>query len=124
MPRSEFVFDDFTLYPDDLRLLRRSIRDLNLRGHTFDATIRQWKEVLSAEETYIKPYLHRSDYRVDSVYAYELFVYKHCIYEALKNHAPKGYEVILKTLERIPYLPIPTIPLESVLNEFVHFIKE
>ena len=122
-PRSSFFFDaQLSLLPDDLRLLRRTIRDYGSRGHALQDTIRQWGAVLEAEETYIKPFLDMVDYRVDSTYAYEPFIYKYCIYDYMQKNPCAGYEHLGEVLSRVPSLPLPSIPQESLLNEFVHVI--
>lgn len=123
-PRSEFDFGDgLILYPDELRLIRRTIRDYSLRGHDFKSTIKQWEAVLAAEKVNIHPYVSTADFRVDSVYPYELFAYKHCVKDNLKEAACEGYEKIVEVLDKVPLLPLATVPNESLLNEFVHIIK-
>ena len=122
-PRSDFDFgNDLILYSDELRLLRRTIRDFMSRGHSFESTITQWNEVIAAEKVNIKPYLDGADYRIDSTYAYELFAYRHCIYDALKAANQAGYEKLLSIMEMIPPFPLTAIPRESLLNEFVKYV--
>lgn len=124
-PRRSFNMENgVVLAPDNLRLLRRLIRDYYTRGHSFEKTLRQWDEVLKAEEKYIKPYISYADYHIDSVYDYELIVYKQCIYNKIKNVAFDKLKVIIKCLEDVNSMYIDSIPSTSLLNEFVHMERE
>lgn len=117
-PRASIDFGDgCILHPEELRLIRRCIRDYHTRNHSLHNTLMQWSEVRRAEKIYIEPYVDDVDFKVDSTYAYELLVYKHCIYEQLKKEK-EGFDDILNIFVRVPYLPLTTIPLQSLLNEF------
>jgi len=121
-PRREFELSgDIKIIPDDLRLLRRLIRDYYTRGHGLEATVRQWKEVIAAEKRYVLPYLDSADSLVDSVYDYELIIYKRCFFDKLASQDIKGLEVLKAALNEVAELPIPSIPSSSLINEFVFF---
>jgi len=110
--------------PNDLRLLRRSIRDYYTRNHPLTSTIRQWQEVLDAEQKFIYPYRDLAEYEVDSVYPYELFVYKNCFGDILCDCDVKGYENLRNALNAVIKKPRVNIPESSLLNEFAIFGKE
>lgn len=120
-PRTAIDFEDgCILYPDELRLIRRCIRDFHTRNHSLLNTLKQWDEVRKAEKIYIDPYVESADFKVDSTYAYELLVYKHCIYEQLLEEK-EAFADIIKDFSHVPYLALTTIPIQSLLNEFAIF---
>lgn len=61
---------------DDLRLLRRMIRDVGRRGNTIDHTLKTWDTVCEAERKYINPYVKNADEIVDTTHSYELGIFK------------------------------------------------
>lgn len=107
------------LSPDELRLLRRTIRDYHTRGYGLAETAAQWAEVLRAEQTYIDPYTEYADYFVDSAFDYELFLYKQCVGDAFDKCAVHEYDNIKMVLAEVTNMPIDAIPSASLLNEFV-----
>jgi uridine kinase len=64
---SEHVFP-----PNDLRLIRRIIRDDKTRGYSARATVRQWTSVRLGEERFISPNIDVADVFVNSSLVYEL----------------------------------------------------
>lgn len=121
-PRRSFKMESgITVLPDDIRLLRRLIRDYYTRGYSFEATVKQWEEVRNAEKKYILPYVGAADYKIDSVYDYELIVYKQCIYNKIKDSFITELQGIRKALAEVNSMKIDTIPKNSLLNEFVHY---
>ncbi len=121
-PRREFnMSGNIKILPDDLRLLRRLIRDYYTRGHDLEATIRQWREVIAAEKQYVLPYMDSADSLVDSVYDYELLIYKRCFFDKLASKDIEGLESLKAALFKVADLPVPSIPSSSLINEFVFF---
>lgn len=112
------------LEPSELRLLRRLIRDYCHRGHGIEKTLVQWKEVLNAEELYIKPYIPYANYIIDSSYEYELIVYKECIYDVIKKSALDRIQLLKRVLSQVVSRKIEKIPKTSLLNEFAYIIEE
>lgn len=121
-PRRTFVMPNNTLLvPNELRLLRRIIRDYHTRGHDIDATLLQWTEVLNAEKLHVLPYLESAHSEVDSVYEYELLIYKHYFYERLIKKEEKVLTNIIAALQSVADLEVPSIPSSSLINEFAFF---
>lgn len=121
-PRRSFIMENGeVLRPDELRLLRRSIRDYYTRNHSFEATLKQWSEVRAAEEKYITPYAVGADYFIDSVYEYELIVYKQCIYDKIKDTYFDQLKKIRRALADVNSMHIGSIPTTSLLNEFAAY---
>ena len=119
-PRREFLLPSGRhVAPVELRLLRRILRDYYSRGYSLADTLAQWDEVLKAERTYIYPFVHQASFTVDSVYDYELLVYKRCLGNALDKFPNKWTDNIRKVLKEVADIPNMTIPATSLLNEFI-----
>ena len=119
-PRRDFLLPSGrTIAPVELRLLRRILRDHYSRGHSLEGTLTQWDEVLKAERVNIYPYVHRASFTVDSVYDYELLVYKRCLGDSLDACPSKWTDNIREVLKEVSDIPNMTIPTTSLLNEFI-----
>ena len=119
-PRRDFLLPSGrTIAPVELRLLRRILRDHYSRGHSLEGTLAQWDEVLKAERVNIYPYVHRASFTVDSVYDYELLVYKRCLGNSLDAYPNKWTDNIREVLKEVSDIPNMTIPQTSLLNEFI-----
>lgn len=119
-PRRDFLLPSGrTIAPVELRLLRRILRDHYSRGHSLADTLAQWDEVLKAERVNIYPYVHRASFTVDSVYDYELLVYKRCLGNSLDAYPHKWTDNIREVLTEVSDIPNMTIPSTSLLNEFI-----
>ena len=119
-PRREFQLPSGRhIAPVELRLLRRLLRDYYSRGYSLRDTLDQWGEVLRAERAYIYPYVHKAGYTVDSVYDYELLVYKRCLGNALDSYPNRWTDNIREVLREVSDIPNMTIPSTSLLNEFI-----
>ncbi len=123
-PARTIVMDNGAIItPNNLRLLRRSIRDFYMRGHSIEATLKQWAEVLKSEQEFIYPYRDLAEYSVDSVYPYELFTYKNCFGNVISACDAPEYACIRKAMEEVITKPRIAIPETSLLNEFAIFGK-
>lgn len=119
-PRRDFLLPSGrTIAPVELRLLRRILRDHYSRGHSLADTLAQWDEVLKAERVNIYPFVHRAAFTVDSVYDYELLVYKRCLGNSLDAYPHKWTDNIREVLREVADIPDMTIPSTSLLNEFI-----
>jgi uridine kinase len=75
-PLESFKNDKNILTTKNLRLLRRSVRDIQRRGTSATKTAQMWPGVVEVEEKYIEPYRTKVDYYVSTTHAYELGVYR------------------------------------------------
>ena len=89
-PLRSLTLDGETFEPNEIRLLRRIVRDSNFRNTYPDVTFSLWANVRANEDKNIFPYVKECKYRIDSTHDYELGVLK-------------------PFLERI----LPTVPFES-----------
>ena len=117
--------DDHNWIPvRDNRLLRRIIRDYNKGAFTAQETIRQWKNVLAAEEQWIAPFQESADVMFNSALNIEFAVLRtHA--EIILSSVPKNcpeYSEAHRLLKFIHFfLPISDkeIPPTSIMREFV-----
>ena len=104
----------------DLRLLRRSVRDLNKRNTSMTRTQEMWDEVTTMEDMYILPYANKVDFFVNSTHEYELGVYKNEINHFIETKQVKPEEVPFKEiLNDIAPIPKEVLPETSLMWEFI-----
>ncbi len=113
-----------TFLPDEIRFLRRIVRDIEHRGTDADKTITQWESVRHNEERNIFPYAGECMYRIDSTHEYEMGVLRPHLEAALSAipESSKNYEVAQGVLSRIKDItPIDSelIGDDSLYKEFI-----
>lgn len=108
----------------DNRLLRRIIRDYNNGSFSPTETIRQWPNVLDAEEKWINPYQENADVMFNSSYLVEFAVLRNhadTILRAVSKNTPEYSEAhrLLKFIHYFLAISDAEIPSTSLLREFV-----
>lgn len=107
----------------DVRLLRRSIRDLYSRKNSIEDTINYWKVVCAGEDKYITPFKDLVDYNIHSSIAYEIFLYAKYLLPLLEiNNINSTTQHIINVLKDCPKWDKSMVPLNSILQEFIEFI--
>lgn len=107
----------------DIRLMRRSLRDMIHRNTSIMDTIERWPSVRAGEERYIKPMKQYADFFFNSSFEYEICILKARILKAaaaLKEdelNKLKGY-LPLDLLESFHSCENVEIPKDSIFNEF------
>lgn len=109
---------------NEIRLVRRLVRDRKFRGASADFTFFLWETVRENEEKSILPNKNVCLIQIDSFMEYELFLMKDYIIEVLSEvkedskYYISAQELINKfgTLERISY---EYIPKDSLYTEFL-----
>ena len=118
--RTRVVYDDITLHPSKVRLLRRMLRDRVGRGRRPEETIALYASVQRGESRFIMPYKHRADFDIDTFIAYELGVYKKAFYEELKDiHDEPEIDALLTILEHTDEIDAVGVPRGSLIREFI-----
>ena len=122
--RTRVVCENHVIHPENIRLLRRMIRDNINRGRTFSQTCTAAASVKRGEDLYIMPYKHRSDFDIDTFMPYELGVYKTFFstqLESIESHGEMAEIICLLT----PSLPLKEclVPENSLIREFIGGIK-
>jgi len=123
--RTELIINGVEFTPRELRLMRRTVRDVRTRGTLPKDTFRLWETtVLPNEEKSILPFEDSAKIKLDSTLAYEPNVIRDPLLETLAQHPVDGvYEETARSLaERVAALaPIDPeyVPEESLYSEFL-----
>ena len=111
----------------DVRLLRRIVRDVRMRGTSPQQTIDMWPKVRAGEEKWIFPNQEKADVMFNTSLHYELPVLKTMAYElllAIPSSAPE-HLVARRLLKVLNYFQpvdghiLGEIPPLSILREFI-----
>ena len=107
----------------EIRLMRRSLRDIIHRNSSIMDTLERWPSVRAGEERYIKPMKQYADFFFNSSFEYEICILKARILKAAatlnesERTKLKGY-LPLDLLEHFHSCENITIPKDSIFNEF------
>ena len=123
-PLSAITYGEQTFLPDEIRLMRRIVRDANFRATAADFTMMLWESVRENEELNIFPNALKCTYRIDSTHNYELGVLRPYLERLLRTVPEQSarYGDALKILDRISDIaPIDSelIQDNSLYKEFV-----
>lgn len=116
--------DDHNLIPtDDIRLLRRIIRDFKYRGYSGLETVRRCPSVQRGEEKWIFPFQELADATFNSALLYELGVIKQQALPILEHVPENEIEYaeasrLRKFLRFFISIPAEQVPPTSLLREF------
>ena len=113
-----------SIEPNELRLMRRLVRDYNFRNSSPENTFGLWANVRRNEEKNIFPYAPKAQYRIDSTMPYELGVLKPYLERILPEvSAESPYrdaaERILLQMREIDAIPAELISEDSLYQEFI-----
>lgn len=109
---------------DDIRFLRRLVRDFRHRNSSSVETCKMWEYVLEGEDLYITPFIKNADVFINSTFAYEPFMIRDQALARL-SEIPEDSIYRFKAgslkerLERLFSLSLELLPHESLLNEFL-----
>lgn len=124
-PVSSFGAGDMILCtPQQLRLMRRIVRDHQFRGATAEYSLQLWDNVIASEKIYIEPHLAQADGVVDATLGYELQALQPYIVPLLRE-LPEDipcYREVQEALRGLSYItPLDSklIPPDSILREFI-----
>lgn len=115
---------DVRFEPNELRLLRRLVRDSNFRNTDAEFTLHMWDSVRQNEEKNIFPFVGDCAYKIDSTQPYELGILKpylerilSCV-EAYSPQYPKARQILDK-IAHIQDVDASAVGEESLYKEFV-----
>ncbi len=124
-PATTLAFDRANvLAPDDLRLLRRIVRDRHARNYTAADTIMRWPSVRRGELCHIYPTLPQADVVFDSSLVYETSVLKtyaeRYLLEVSQSHPAYTTAFRLRNLiDQFVAIYPNHVPPTSVIREFI-----
>lgn len=112
------------LSPNDMRLVRRLVRDYRFRACSAERTLGMWPSVMQGEYRYIKPFRPDADITINTFLGYESCVLRD---EALSLLATVGSgspyfgeaKRLSAALERVTPLAADFVPADSILHEFL-----
>lgn len=110
--------------PQQLRLMRRIVRDHQFRGVTAEHSLELWDNVLSSEKIYIEPHRAQAHGVIDTTLGYELQALAPFITPLLRE-LPKtvachhNVEEVLEGLTHITPIDSRLVPDDSILREFI-----
>lgn len=112
------------LGPNDVRLVRRIVRDYNFRQTSPDTTLNMWPNVMRGERKFIKPFRKDADTTINSFHDYELCVLKnqaltllHTVPDNSPNHTVA--QKLVSGLECLISVDAALVPKTSMIREFI-----
>ena len=118
--------DDHNRIPSSmLRLMRRTVRDLESRGSSVERTMSMWDSVRRGEHRWIFPFQEKADVIFNTSTLYELAVLKRHIYPLLTSVTPEQscYEQVRGIVKILNYVleadVDDEIPPTSLVREFI-----
>lgn len=108
----------------DNRIIRRTVRDNQFRGHDALKTINLWPMVRAGEEVHIFPFQEEADVMFNSALIYELAVLKRFAEPLFRKITPEYPEFaeakrLMKFLDYFLPLDDCEVPINSILREFI-----
>jgi uridine kinase len=108
----------------DNRLLRRTVRDYQFRGHSAKDTLAMWPSVQRGEKLHIFPFQNTADAALNSALDYELGVLKIFAEPLLRTVKPYDLEFceanrLLSFLDNFSPIPSQFVPNDSIIREFI-----
>ena len=108
----------------DIRLLRRIVRDYKYRGYSALETIRRWPSVCLGEEKWIYPFQEEADEMINTALLYELSAVRNearAILEQVPEHEPEYSEAyrLRKFLGYVIPISAHSLPPTSLMREFI-----
>lgn len=118
--RSHYLSSDSEVRSKTIRLARRMLRDTQTRGRDPIETIEMFDSVNTGEDKFIKPYMHRCNYSIDTLIPYEICVYRALLLDSIKD-MPQTEDIITLTqlLNNACDLDKEHVPPMSLVREFI-----
>ena len=120
LPQSDILAGGVCFESNEIRLMRRLVRDYNFRNTTPDCTFANWDSVRDNEEKNIFPYVGDSDYVVNSSMPYEIGVLKPYLVALLSDfdEGDPHYLVAKNIIDRVA--KAEAIPSDLILDGYLY----
>jgi len=117
-------YNNTIIQPNQIRFMRRAIRDMYCRNSSLKKTIGMWKSVRDGEEKYIKPMKKYADFFFNSSLEYEICILKYYITimaQTLDKETHDKFKEILPLDALNDFMASEKIyfPDSSLLKEFI-----
>lgn len=118
--RSQFVTDEIELRSKVIRLARRMIRDQETRDRDPLDTFNMFMSVNEGEDEFIRPFMSRCNYSIDTIIPYEINIYRSLLLNSL-SALPQTNEVVTltKVIGQACELDKNLVPSNSLMREFI-----
>ncbi len=109
---------------EDLRLIRRIVRDFRTRGYSVEQSLESWGRVRSGEEKHILPHVYRANRLINTSLSYEVGVLK-ILAAPLLLSVPSTSEWygearrLLSFLKQFFTINSEFVPKDSIIREFI-----
>lgn len=122
-PKESVNVDGVIFEPNELRFMRRLVRDYNFRGASPEYTMYLWKSVRQNEDKNIFPYVDSCDIQINSTMPYDVNVLSQFLRPLLES-VPNGEyrktaDELYKKIEGIEAIDTRLIPDGSLYYEFI-----
>ena len=120
LPQRDILAGGECFESNEIRLMRRLVRDYNFRNTQPDVTFSNWDSVRDNEEKNIFPYVGDVDYVVNSSMPYEIGILKPYLMSLLSDFSVEDphYETARTILERVSL--IESIPSTLILDGYLY----
>ena len=107
----------------DIRLIRRMIRDVRERNHDAEATMLKWPSIRDGEIKWIRPFRKEADTLLNTSLDYEPCLYAPILEEMVKRGSGKSRQAELEALAArfatVEGIGSGIVPASSMLREFI-----
>ena len=115
---------ELLLSPNDMRLVRRLVRDARFRACSAERTLGMWPSVMQGEYRYIKPFRPDADITINTFLGYESCVLRDEALALLGTVGPGSpcfgeAQRLSRVLGRVTPLSADLVPPDSILHEFL-----
>lgn len=116
--------DGILFEPNEIRFLRRIVRDYKFRGASPEFTMFLWESVRNNEDESIFPNVDNCDLRIDSTLPFEINILKPYLDDILKKVSEDSEFIecaqrIIEKIKDIEAIPRELISKDSLYNEFI-----
>ncbi len=116
--------ESYVLTNQEIRLLRRLVRDYSFRKVSPEYMISMWPTVVDGEKKYIRPYRYTSDFTVNSIHIYEPCVLKKTALQLCEELLKQSTEAqvaahLAESLNRFADIDPNLLPEDSLIREFL-----
>ena len=111
---------------NDIRLMRRTVRDFYHRSAAVELTMKLWPAVRANEEKNIFPLMGKTDFVINSMLPYEIFLISSYYRKVTEGYPADGFmsDAVYGLREKLcctagSAVTVSMIPLDSVFREFI-----
>lgn len=121
---SPVMVGDVVFEPNEIRLMRRLVRDEAKRNAKPDFTLMLWHSVRANEEASIFPYAHACDYHIDSAMGFDVHMLAPHLRRILTAYPTVGEDgaqadLLLQKLQGVEGISSQLLSQDSLYHEFI-----